>query len=74
MKNCICGGKTRCLDSRKNPDGNTRRRYECKKCLKKIYTLEIEIEKGIHAHADVIASDQSIRHIKEKIISLLDQI
>ena len=74
MKRCACGGKNKCLDSRSNPDGNTRRRYECQLCGYKSYTLEIEIKKGLHAHADIISDDISISRIKEKIISLLDEI
>jgi transcriptional regulator NrdR family protein len=74
VKKCSCGGKTRCLDSRSNAGGNTRRRYECKKCGKKIYTLELEIKKGMHANADLIANDESIKVIKQKIFDLLDQI
>lgn len=74
MKRCSCGGKNSCIDSRSNPDGNTRRRYQCQSCGERFYTLELEIRKGIHAHADMIASDVAVSKIKEKIIELLNEI
>ncbi len=74
MKNCKCGGKTSCIDSRSNPDGNTRRRYECRSCGERIYTLEIEVKKHIHSSANKIANESALSSIKEKIISLLNEI
>lgn len=38
---CSCGAKTKCTDSRRDPDNHVRRRRICSSCTKIFHTIEI---------------------------------
>lgn len=71
MKKCLlCRARTKCLDSRSNADGNTRRRYECTECGHRHSTLEILVEARNHFTAhDLLNTGRE--DLKSKIIELL---